>query len=840
MKKRFLAIFIVVMMLFSQITVFASVPDSSTTSINPEDKLTDELKEVMSNTPDGEYIPIYIWLNDEYSESLIYMRLSNKLGTTITSETESKYIDDCIAEKTSAFENEISKFKKNETETFDEIFAKMNSNNQINAFRVVFNDAEDVHNDIQIKLQANKSYEDIISSVEKERFLSLWRKEISKINQEINNNFINCINSEKCINILIDSSLTYVQLDCEKTYIEEIACIYSVLKIGYNQPLTISEAVETSNEISIASYDVLENINQMNRFSNLDYSGYGVKIGVIEPDNFYDITNPHLENKNIIVVEGGTTIGETTASDHPTAMMSMISGQSINGYSGVAPDATVYFAGGATDSDIIRQYMYTLVVEKNVSILNMSIGIDGYSSYGDFDNYIDCFIEQYRTVVVIAAGNTNWRIQRPGNAYNAITVGNVSNEVEDGKFVMNSSVSGYDEYDSDYTNKPDISAPGTNITMYKNNDGVIELTNYGTGTSASTAIVSGTIALLCEANPELVGKPDAIKAILLNSANDLVSETNNGIVSTVKVLADSDIEAESLVRERSGCGMLNIEGALSLATSNILYRYSIPANSTLDEATIVVDEFFFAANKTIEATLIFEKSYHTIPNSTDNIKTNFDIEIYNSSGTKIVWTTSTANNVETISVTFPRSDYYTFKIVCNKLDADNTTISMIDGDGNTLAHQSHNEIYISFLLSCGCDLPSANISYCNEQGHDITCSNCGFLCMEEHMHATETQYLSGVTVTYDVYYKIRQFNNDCNDIICYYDAYPKLTPTNPENTAIYIQDMSYTEFQVYKRWDMLNYDILIISPNNEVTELRSTVYINVYYETRECEFDTPY
>lgn len=52
--------------------------------------------------------------------------------------------------------------------------------------------------------------------------------------------------------------------------------------------------------------------------------------------------------------------------------------------------------------------------------------------------------------------------------------------------------------------------------------------------------------------------------------------------------------------------------------------------------------------------------------------------------------------------------------------------------------------------------------------------------------------------------------------------------------------MSYTEFQVYKRWDMLNYDILIISPNNEVTELRSTVYINVYYETRECEFDTPY
>ena len=58
MKKRFLAIFIVVMMLFSQITVFASALDSTATSINPEDKLTDELKEVMNNTADDEYISI--------------------------------------------------------------------------------------------------------------------------------------------------------------------------------------------------------------------------------------------------------------------------------------------------------------------------------------------------------------------------------------------------------------------------------------------------------------------------------------------------------------------------------------------------------------------------------------------------------------------------------------------------------------------------------------------------------------------------------------------------------------------------------------------------------------
>ena len=104
MKKRFLAIFIVVMMLFSQITVFASVPDSSTTSINPEDKLTDELKEVMSNTPDGEYIPIYIWLNDDYSDELVYAHLSNKLNFNI-------YASVC-QEKNRFFAKEIVKFPK--------------------------------------------------------------------------------------------------------------------------------------------------------------------------------------------------------------------------------------------------------------------------------------------------------------------------------------------------------------------------------------------------------------------------------------------------------------------------------------------------------------------------------------------------------------------------------------------------------------------------------------------------------------------------------------------------------------------------------------------------------
>lgn len=51
--------------------------------------------------------------------------------------------------------------------------------------------------------------------------------------------------------------------------------------------------------------------------------------------------------------------------------------------------------------------------------------------------------------------------------------------------------------------------------------------------------------------------------------------------------------------------------------------------------------------------------------------------------------------------------------------------------------------------------------------------------------------------------------------------------------------MSYTEFQLYKRWDLLNFEIVIFSPTNEVVaNFYSTLYVNIYYSTRECEFDT--
>ncbi|MBO5091838.1 MAG: hypothetical protein J6C61_05095 [Clostridia bacterium] len=56
--KKFLALFLTALLLLAPMTIFA-VGATSNKDIN-EEKITDELKEVMADKKNNEYIPIYI------------------------------------------------------------------------------------------------------------------------------------------------------------------------------------------------------------------------------------------------------------------------------------------------------------------------------------------------------------------------------------------------------------------------------------------------------------------------------------------------------------------------------------------------------------------------------------------------------------------------------------------------------------------------------------------------------------------------------------------------------------------------------------------------------------
>ena len=664
---------------------------------------------------------------------------------------------------------------------------------------------------------------------ERYQYLSDYRDSRVNINKSINCSFQGKLDNSKCNNVRVDMLLPYVEMNCQKDYIMEMANLKVVKEIGIlniiqNENVEI-ENIETSG--STAEY----NVEPLDMY----YTGSGIKVGVID-SIVYDQNAAHLQNADITSM--GTQTGNSLT--HSTSVLSILCGQLVeNGgvrYQGVAPDSTVFFADNIGTN---MQAFYWLIVENDVSVINLSlqIGTNEYD-YGNIEKYIDCLVQQYRTVIINSAGNET-NITSPGLAYNIITVGNMSNEKNsNNQYIINSN-SSYDE-DESLPNKPDMCAFGTNVHMVYNGN----RTNLGSGTSFAAPMVTGTVALMMEANNELIGKPDAVKAILMNTADgEAVDASNNSTV--YGMIKNSEYPNQSLwnfsnqMREKTGAGLLNIEGAVSMSLSNLVHRFAISREATKEEACRTIGEFYIEKDTDIEFTLVFEKPFDNSIEAISDVNVDFEIELYKDDE-RIMTTLSSFNNVESYRVRVSETGKYSFKIKCDKLNLSTDEMwELDDEDGNAVQHMQHEDFYVTFVVSCGCDLPSAEIQNCEKEGHDIVCNNCGYLFKELHNYATTTDNRDEVAIQYEVYYKVRQFNGNINDVICYYDAYPILTATDPSNGAYYIQEMSITDFRVDKRWDMLNFRICVVnySTNELVYDEVSRVYVNLYYNTGECDFE---
>ncbi|MDH3804661.1 MAG: S8 family peptidase, partial [Gammaproteobacteria bacterium] len=211
---------------------------------------------------------------------------------------------------------------------------------------------------------------------------------------------------------------------------------------------------------------------------------------------------------------------------------------------GVAPDANLVVVdafdslGQATYLDIIQGINWVVMNKArfDIRILNLSLSAPPRSHYWDDPmNQAVMAAWQAGIVVVASAGNTGpdaMTIGVPGNVPYVITVGAMSdNETpKDSGDDFLASFSAAGPTHEGFV-KPELVAPGGHVVSMMQKNGRIATTHsefhdkgtYFTmsGTSQAAAVVSGTVALMLQADPSLT--PDDVKCRVMSSARPAVA-----------------------------------------------------------------------------------------------------------------------------------------------------------------------------------------------------------------------------------------------------------------------------------------------------------------------------
>jgi len=333
-------------------------------------------------------------------------------------------------------------------------------------------------------------------------------------------------------------------LDISDQEIQKIKQLPEVKKVSlnYEAEINLNDAVPLINA---------DDVWQLQDSSGNNITGKDITIAII--DTGMDYTHPDLGGcfgPNCKVVDGYDFVNNDSdpMDDHGhgthVAGIAASTGNGSNGVlKGVAPDAKLYaykvissYGSGLTSNVIAAIERATDPNQDNdtsdhVDIISMSLGVS-YKYFNDcydigsstaVDNAVDAGI-----TVIIAAGNdglTYSTIGAPGCAKKAITVGASDKQDISAYFTSKGPT-------NDLRIKPDVVAPGVNICApqwdsYRNNKCFDDKHISLSGTSMSTPIVAGAVALIKQAHGDWT--PEEIKMALRNTAKLIGYDDQTGL-----------------------------------------------------------------------------------------------------------------------------------------------------------------------------------------------------------------------------------------------------------------------------------------------------------------------
>ncbi|MFC4008045.1 S8 family serine peptidase [Nonomuraea purpurea] len=246
-------------------------------------------------------------------------------------------------------------------------------------------------------------------------------------------------------------------------------------------------------------------------------TGAGVKVAVL--DSGIDSAHPDLVGKVVARADFTETPDERDVAGHGTHVASTIAGTGASSggrYRGAAPDAQlldgrVCESGFCTYSAVLAGMQWA--ADQGARVVNLSLGGQDEPGLDPLEEAVQRLSESHGTLFVVAAGNSGAErsVSSPASADAALAVGAVDRTDRLADFSSKGPRVG------DSGLKPEITAPGVEITAARSNDSAGSGPYVAmSGTSMAAPHVAGTAALLAGAHTSW--KAAELKAALMGSA----------------------------------------------------------------------------------------------------------------------------------------------------------------------------------------------------------------------------------------------------------------------------------------------------------------------------------
>lgn len=370
-------------------------------------------------------------------------------------------------------------------------------------------------------------------------------------------------------------------------------------------------------------------------------TGNGVTIAIIDTENV-DLSHPFLHTipSFRVAVNGvgdhATGTAYTAAGDKPL-------------FSGFAPEASILSVGiDSTPGDLVAGLIWA--IQNEADVINVSVGAPSSSPEVTWlDRAFDYWARYAEVLIVKSAGNNTTLISSPGYAWNVLTVGGYeASFTADWSDDQMWSGSAY-RNPPFHREKPELVAVShqispTGITV----SGVGDTPYTGGGTSLSAPQVSGTAALLLEANPELSTHPEAIRAILMAAATHNIEGVNHILTIAGQDFRDGagGLRADLAVTIASTEGDASVPTLVSCWWGFDIYNYTFPVNSA-------IGRYFHAkAGDRVRVVISWNSNADSPTNgyTFDRLDTDLNLAIHGPSGTLVpnTYRASLDNNYEMV------------------------------------------------------------------------------------------------------------------------------------------------------------------------------------------------